>query len=419
MASDETGTPTPETGWQTPAPEPAPHAPAAPPVPPGYGPATSAAPAPSAPSGDSPRDGGWRQGGIFFGGILVLVGLLALFGGVTSFFDVLRLWPLLIVFGGVMEMVSPKREVLVKRLAEGLGTIAFGVVLLGNSLGYIPWTVWFTLATLWPVLLVALGIELVGKGLHANWLRACSNLLLIVALGYGVFVLQPTSGRLVFPFTTASAATAAFAETRPHDPAVSTGTATIKVGATRLTIGAGDMLAGIAGRARPVETPKLSTSVAGSAASVRIGEPGDRTVFIGTEDTNLDVLLDRAVKWSEIRLDVGAIAGDADLSGLDVARVLLNVGASDVQLKIGQLAKDVAVEISGGATSVTVLVPADAACRIDSASGLSNVRVPASFRQTSGIVVIGNSTFESAGSGGPTITISLRSGVSDLRIDTY
>jgi hypothetical protein len=90
-----------------------------------------------------------------------------------------------------------------------------------------------------------------------------------------------------------------------------------------------------------------------------------------------------------------------------------------VKIKIGSMATDVTVDVSGGATSVTVLVPASAACTINSTSGLSNVQVPSTFRQTSGIVVIGNSTFVSEGSGGPKIDISLRSGVSDLRVQTY
>jgi hypothetical protein len=389
-------------------------APPAPPVPPAP-PGTAWTP----PGGDAAREHGWRKGGAVFGALLVLVGVLALFGGLTSVFDVLRLWPLLIIFGGIMEIANPRREVFVKRVAEGLGSVAFGLVLLGNSFGYIPWTVWFTLATLWPVLLVALGIELLGRGFHMDWLRALSNVVLILALAYGVFVLQPTSGRVIFPFATSTEANATFSDARPHDAGVARGTAAIKVGATRFTLAAGDVLASIGGRAPSAGTPKLSTSVEGSAAVVSVTEPSERTVLIGTEDRSLDVTLDRAVKWNEVRFDVGAVSGDADLSGLDVSRVLLNVGASNVQLKIGGLASDVTVDISGGATSVTVLVPAGARCTVDSTSGLSNVRVPASFRQTSGIVVVGHSTFVSDGSGGPTIAISLRSGVSDLRIETY
>jgi hypothetical protein len=390
------------------------YAPPAPPVPPA--PPGTATPPPGAPY---PRERGWRKGGAVFGSVLVLVGLFALFGGFTSVFDVFRLWPLLIIFGGLIGILSPRDDAIVKRIAEGLGAVAFGLVLLGNTFGYLPWTVWFTLASLWPVLLVALGIELVGRGLHMDWLRAMSNVVVILALAYGVFVLQPVSGRAIFPFPVLSAPTATFADSKPHDAAVTDGSATIRVGATRLNVSAGDTLASISGRSPFSLTPKLTTSVTSSTAAVSVDEPGQRTVFIGTEDSALNVTLDRAVKWSELRFDVGAVAADADLSGLDVSNVQVNVGASDARFKIGSLARDVRVDISGGATSVTVLIPASAACTINSTSGLSNVRVPPSFRQTSGIVVVGNSTFVADGSGGPKIAISLNSGVSDLRVETY
>jgi hypothetical protein len=389
-------------------------APPAPPVPPA--PAVTAQPPDG--GGEATRRRSFGRGGTVFGVLLVLIGAFALFGGLTSVFDVLRLWPLLIIVGGVMEIVDPRREAPVKRVAEGLGSVALGLVLLCNTFGYLPWTVWFTLASLWPVLLVALGIELVGRGLHMDWVRACSNLVLIVALAYGIFVLQPASGRVALPFASSSTSVA-FSDSKPHDPAVTTGSAVIKVGATRLGVTAGDALATISGRAPSGATPTLATSASGSAATVSVDESSGRTVFVGTEDGALDVTLDRAVKWSEVQLDIGAVSGDADLSGLAVDRVQLNVGASDVRLKIGSLAKDVSVDVSGGATSVTVLVPVGAACVVDSTSGLSNVRVPPSFRQTSGIVVIGNSTFVSDATGAPKITISLRSGVSDLRIETY
>jgi hypothetical protein len=390
--------------------------------------APPAPPVPPAPPGTAdpdrnrhhePHEHEWKTGGAVFGALLVLAGLVALFGGFTSVFDLFRLWPLLIVFGGLMRIVTPRNETFLKRLAEGLGSVAVGLVFLGNTFGFIPWTVWITLLSLWPLLLIAIGIELVGRGLHMDWLRALSNVVLILGLAYGVFVLQPTSGRVTFPFVTSSAASVAFSDSKPHDAGATSGSAEIKVGATQLTLGAGDVMASIDGRSPASDTPKLTTSVEGSSAVVSVTEPSDSKVFIGTEDRSIAVKLDRSVDWSDIRLDVGAVSADADLSGLKVSGVTMNVGASDAKIKIGSLAKDVTVSISGGATSVTVRVPSSAACTIDSSSGLSNVRVPPTFRQTSGIVVVGNSTFVSDGSGGPTIHITLSSGVSDLSVETY
>jgi hypothetical protein len=386
--------------------------PTAPPVPP----ATPVSGSPMSPTAQR----GVRTGGVLLGLTLVLVGVYALTGGIGSVFDLFRLWPLLIVLGGLMRMLNPGGEPAVKRIAEGLGSVAFGMVLLGNTLGLVPWTVWFSIVSLWPLLLVAIGVELVGRGMHMPWVRALSNLVLILGLGYAVLIMQPSAGRITAPVLLPSmGASHAFSDSAARESGITKGTAEIRVGATKLDITSGETLASIAGRAPVSDTPKLTTSNNGSETVVTVEDPGGRGVFIGTEDRSLSVRLDSQVKWSEIRLDVGAVAADADLSGLDVSAVKLNVGASDARIKVGTRAESVKVDISGGATSVTVLVPASAACTVSSTSGLSNVRVPASFKQLSGVVVIGNSTFASEGSGGPKIAISLASGVSDLRIQTY
>jgi len=316
-------------------------------------------------------------------------------------------------------MLTPRGEALVKRLAAGLGSVAIGLVLLGNTLGYIRWTVWIALASLWPLLVIAIGVELVGRGLHMNWVRALSNVILILGLAYGVFVLQYVPGAAVFPFGSFAGPTATFAAAKPHDSSAVTGRASVKIGATGFTLAAGEVLASVGGRAPKADTPALDATVANGVAEVTVSEPGNRTVFVGAGNGTLDMTLDRTIAWSEVRFDVGAVSAVADLSDLKVARVVMNAGASDIRLKLGNLADNVDVQVSGGAMSLTIRVPATAACTIHATSGLSDVRVPASFRRTGGIPVLGDSTFTADGSGGPRIAITLTSGVSDIQIETY
>jgi hypothetical protein len=390
---------------------------AAPPAPP-MPPAPAQAPA-AFPYGRGPEHRGWRAGGIVFGLVLVAIGLIALVGGFTSIFDLLRLWPLLIVFGGLARIFTPRSEAPVKRIAEGLGSVAVGVVLLGNTLGYIRWTVWISLASLWPLLVIAIGIELVGRGLHMNWLRALSNVLLIVGLLYGVLVLQYLPGRAIFPFGAFSGPAVTFAQAKPHDANIATGRASIKVGATGFDLAAGDVLASIGGQAPAADTPKLETAITGTTADVTVTEPGGSTAFVGAGSGTIDMTLDRSVRWSEVRLDVGAVSATADLTDLKADRIVVNAGASDLRVKVGNLVDNVDVQISGGAMSLTVRVPLNAACTVHATSGLTEVRVPSTFRRMSGIPVLGDSRFVADGSGGPTIAISVASGVSDIQIETY
>lgn len=362
---------------------------------------------------------GVRHGGTVIGIVLVIVGLVMLFGRYVEWFDLFRLWPLIIVIGGITQVFRRHGEPVIKRVAEGLGSVAVGLVLLGNTFGYIPWTVWVTMLSLWPLLLVALGIELLGKGLGLSWVRALSNVLLILGLFYGVFVLQPGSLGLGFVVPGITVAGAPYGSSAPHDTTVREGNAVVKAGAARMTVRSGPVLARVSGRLPSGTAPRLTTTVTSGVADVVVDQPATRVLAFGVEDRTMDLVLDRDVAWKRLQFDIGAVQADLDLRDLKVANVGINVGASDVVLSLGRGTGDVNVDISGGAASVRIRVPADAAVTIDSNSGLSNITVPSGFRRISGMPVLGESSWISAASGSPRVSVSVKSGVSNLTVETY
>lgn len=361
---------------------------------------------------------GVRRGGAWFGVLLIAAGVVVLAGRFVPGLDVLRLWPLLVIAVGIMEIVRPRGDAVIKRVAEGAGTISVGLVLLGNSLGAIPWTVWLSVLSLWPLLLVAIGIEFVGRGLHADWVRALSNVVLIAGLAYAVFVLGP--GFTAAPRTAGSAVVGAtYQQSAPHDTSATSGDAAVKVGAVSLSIAPGDQLASISGDGANGYAPTLDTSVSGGVANVTVADPTGRFFVVPPTNRSLAVTLDRTLTWRTLTMDIGAAQVEADLRDLSVQAVDLNVGASAVRIWVGTREKDVKVHVSGGVTAVTVLVPASAAVTVDSTSGLSAVGVPATFRHLSGIPAFGESTWASTGSGGPNIAITVASGMASLDVQTY
>jgi len=371
-------------------------------------------------SAQRPLPEGARRGGIWFGVVLIALGALMLVGRYAPWGYILRLWPLIIVIGGITQVLRPHGDAAIKRIAEGLGTIATGVVLLCNSFGVIPWSVWLNMLSLWPMLIVALGVELVGRGLKLDWVRALSNVLLILTLFYGAFVLGPEWHGGVFSLAPVSGEAVTIDQKVPHDPSVATGDASINLGAMRLTIGPGDSLAAIRGNAaKGTESQLLTHGVVDGKAEIEINDESDGVVMLPYPDRSLDVTLDRAVQWDGVVLSLGATDADVDLRELHVKSVHANVGASNLRLSIGSKAPAVSVEIAGGATAVTIRVPKDASVTVESQSGLSAVSVPDTFEHVSGIAVIGESRWSKKGSGGPTIAISLKSGVSSLEILTY
>jgi hypothetical protein len=99
-------------------------------------------------------------------------------------------WPLIVIVSGVAHALSPGRidGWTVSRVFEGLGTVLVGMVLLGNTTGFVSWTVWLTFLTLWPVLLIALGISIIGRGLGMPLMRIAARLLVWATLAVAVYV---------------------------------------------------------------------------------------------------------------------------------------------------------------------------------------------------------------------------------------
>ncbi len=155
----------------------------APPIPPAAPPA-----APPVPPYDAHSGNPHRRGGAGFGVFLVILGTVLL---AAQFFPGVgwgQLWPLIIVAMGLGQMIVPGwgDERGIMRVMDGLGTALIGLVFLGNTFGYIAWSVWWVLLSLWPVLLIAGGIAIIGKGIGQQWLRALAPLVIWAALAVAV-----------------------------------------------------------------------------------------------------------------------------------------------------------------------------------------------------------------------------------------
>lgn len=127
------------------------------------------------------RDAG---AGVGLGVTLIIVGALALGVRFVPGVSWLAMWPLIFVVGGFVQMVTPAgaQGWTAHRFAEGVGTALFGVALLGCTTGYVGWGMWLTLLSLWPLLLVVIGLRMVGHASGQTWLAAAATLIVWGAL---------------------------------------------------------------------------------------------------------------------------------------------------------------------------------------------------------------------------------------------
>jgi phage shock protein C len=352
-----------------------------------------------------------RSGGGIVGGIvLVIIGVAVLAGQFIPNVGILSFWPLLII---VPALFGVFRAHDVVGVLDSLTTVFVGCLLLANMLGYLPWSIWLSILSLWPLLIIAIGVSIVGRGLQMTWIRALAQLIIAGGLAYGAFVMTP--GVVGFPvyLTWPGGATTSFASSVPHDPAATSGTVEITGGATHAEMSSGSELASIVGSAPTSAQPVLTARVTGGRAAVQLmtQPPG---LPVHAFNGNVRMKIDRAVRWDRVAVTTGFSSGVLDLTDLNVGAVSLSGGVSDQRVVLGEKSPTVNVDVSGGVANVTIGVPANARVTVDVTGGLVNVAAPG-FDRTSGGFLFGG-TYARAGTGGPDIRVNVSGGLSNVTL---
>lgn len=82
------------------------------------------------------------------------------------------------------------------------------------------------------------------------------------------------------------------------------------------------------------------------------------------EKLDYDLYLNPKVNW-DLKIDAGAMESDMSLEKIPVERLQINMGAGDLDLRMGNLVERSAVEINCGATSIRLVVPEGVGVSVD------------------------------------------------------
>jgi Domain of unknown function (DUF5668) len=312
-----------------------------------------------------------------------------------------------------------------KRVFDGLSLIAVGAVLLACTTGYLSWAVWISIFSLWPVLLISAGIDIIGKSSDREWLRALSSVVFVCALLYGAFVMP--AGTWGMPWSTGGAGEA-FSQSEVAGAGVTEGTAKIEAGATILTLKGGSGLVSISGEAPAGAKPTVASTTDGSKSVVSVSQPRETVVWVGVSPRRrLDVALDRTLRWTALDVNAGATQGDLDLSDLKVERLSLNAGASDTRITFG--VSGAVADISAGAANITLRVPKSAKVSIRLSGALTSANLPSDFHRDSGNGFIGDTVWTVDPDAGRSlalidaavlpIDITVHAGVASINVQRY
>jgi hypothetical protein len=247
--------------------------------------------------------------------------------------------------------------------------IGVGAILLLSNLGVIHGNPWTIMLQLWPVLLIALGLEILFGG-STGW-RAVVSALLGLALVGGVLwilVAQPAIPGLNFGASNLQT-------TNVSQPlnGVESARADLSFGAgTNKIYALSDSSNLIEGQLQTYSSPNFSVSTSSDRATIVLG-PGPASIpmvipFSSEETWNVG--LNSSVSY-QLNLNVGVGQSNIDLSKLRLSGGEIDggVGTSDLYLP-GQ--GKYRLDINGGVGTIKIYVPSNLAVRAEVDGGLGS-----------------------------------------------
>ncbi len=288
--------------------------------------------------------------------------------------------------------------------------ISAGVLFLLNNLGVVPWTIWETLGRLWPLILIAIGIDLV-VGRRSP---AIALLLVLAVMGTGAAIVYANSG-----FTAPGKLDSVPLDIRMND--VEWASVHVDMGVGNLTLGSvlgeADLLAtGNLGYYENRGAPDIDVTEHGSAAEVEISEPSGGWNFVsnwfnGGRSPGWEINLNERVPVG-LEVDAGTGNMTLDLEKLQLRSLTVDSGTGNASITLPATANGTIVEIDGGTGNLELFVPEGLEARIEVDSGIGNTTVDPRFSSQ------GEDTYESSDYDTATnkVTIKIDHGVGNLNI---
>jgi len=252
--------------------------------------------------------------------------------------------------------------------------VTAGVLLLLNNLGMVSWSVWFMLLRLWPVLLIAIGLDLmIGR---RTLLGAVAAFVVVGGLVGGAAWFA-ASGRSLAPVGQRIEEIAyPLGAFESADVLLAPGVGSMRV---RALSDSANFVEGTL-QLRPGETLVDEFAARGVNANLELRSRGQRRGLghWGPQDGwAWDVALHDAVMLDlEIEMGVGQL--DLELTHLRIRELRVDAGIGQTTLYLPAAGR-YNVVVDSGIGEVTLFVPRGLGVRLPLDAGLGNVDVPADF----------------------------------------
>jgi len=263
-----------------------------------------------------------------------------------------------------------------------------GVVFLLNNLGILSWDIWNTLLWLWPVLLIAVGLDiLVGRRFPLG--SALLALLLVVVLVLAV------QGAVRLPVVASNAGVDRTETVQQALGEQERATVDIKFGSGGFNLyalpeGSTQLVEGTLDLSRNEELNK-SYRESGGAGYFTLASSGSWASIpdVFTEEgKSWELGLSREIQL-DLEIDAGAGKSMLDLVGLNLRRLVVDGGVGQVTVKLPNRGR-YDVQVDGGVGQMILMVPEGLAARVHVDGGLGGVDAQGDFQKQGSEYVTGD-----------------------------
>lgn len=312
------------------------------------------------------------RGSIIFPLILIVVGVIFLLrniGVLTSdvWDTLISLWPLLLVAWGLDGIL--RRE----GITGPVILIGLGAVFLLNNLGYLSVNVWAAVFNLWPVLLIAIGLDIILRHRSAAWQLVGLVIALLVLVGsLALMGVQVNRGQEIAGEQISQPLQGASQAVVNINPGV--GTLRMDASANPENL--------IEGTVVPLKGEKVTSDYSMDGITGIYSLQGTGGVFLnfgsaGNPEWGWDLALTPAVPLI-LSSSMGVGQSEFDLQGLTISELNVSQGIGQATIMLPETGRFVA-KIEGAIGQTVILVPAGMAVRIMVDTALSNIDAPGNF----------------------------------------
>ncbi len=296
------------------------------------------------------------------------------------------------------------------RVLAGLIIVLLGIAILLSNFDIVSFD-WGLIFRMWPVLLILAGISVLVPNERAKVVLYIVTIVLVVVWIFSAFSRGSRSFRHVFDNKSNVRIQEFSVE---MDRGVQHAVFTLDGGAGSFSIQDTTGSVVSARTESNVGSYNFDSDKNGGTETMNLSmKNGTHDWHFGHSENNVKIRLNSKPDWN-LNINVGACAGDFDLTPYRVRSANIDAGASDITVRLGEKSDTTNLDIDTGISKLTIYVPAASGCQIDDKAELS-------AKSFDGFTKNENGTYRTSNfkNTSKKIFVSLDAGVSSIRVVRY